>query len=341
MKAVVLKKPCSSKDLMVVEVPPPMIETPTSVLVKMEYAGVNYADILSRKGLYSWAPSRPFILGLEGAGEVVEVGSKVTAVQPGDKVIVATNHGTYAEYITLDETRVTPIIKEYSMAENAAFIASFMTAMIALRDMARVRKNETILVQAAAGALGIAAVQLSKQMGLKVAGTASKPRKIQFLEDQLKIDKAINYLTNDFKEEIMKWTNGQGVDIILESVGGKVFKKSLKSLAPMGRIILVGATSIKYNKFNPFSLWKAWKSIPRINLLTSIRKSNGVLGLHAGWLLTESREKLLPTLNELRTLAEQRKVKPIIDKIYTLDKAGQAHDRIDMRQNIGKVLLKI
>ncbi len=341
MRAIVLEKTGKPEVLKVKDVPTPDITNQDELIVKLSYAGVNYADILSRKGQYSWAPKRPYVPGLEGYGIIEKVGNNVKNYHPGDKVIVVARNGTYAEYIKVTEEQIIPAVDFFSPEQNAAFAASYMTSMVGLYQMARVRPREKILVQAAAGALGIATVQLAKAMGLKVAGTASRPEKISFLKEKLEIDLAINYVEKDFRKEIMQWTNNRGVDVVLESVGGKVFKNSIDCLSPMGRIVVVGATSINYSFLNPFSLIKAWRDIPRINVIKMIRNSYGVLGLHLGWLFTKDKEELMPIKDQLLKIIKNNKIAPVIDTIFPLEKIAEAHRRIETRKNIGKIIIKI
>lgn len=339
MKAVVLRKTGGTSVLRVSEVPKPSIKRDDEVLVRVKAAGVNYAEILSRRGLYGWAPKRPYILGLEGAGIVEEVGKNVSSVKNGDHVIVAVQNGTYAEYIKVTEQQLLPAIEGFDMIENAAFSVSFMTAHVALREMARVRAGETLLVQAAAGALGTATIQIAKALGLKVAGTASKKHKIEFLEKKLGIDLAINYKEQDFLKEVKHWTKGLGVDCILETVGGDVFKRSLKALAPFGRMVVVGVSSIRFSKWNPFTWWHAWKTIPRVNVLTMLGRSQGVMAFHLGRVYIKRRDVLERTWNDLTKLVKEHDLKPVVDKTYPLEQVSEAHMRIERRENIGKVVL--
>ncbi|MHA2175252.1 MAG: quinone oxidoreductase family protein, partial [Candidatus Hodarchaeales archaeon] len=284
MKAIVLEKLGGSEVLKVGEVPKPSVTSPKEVLIKLKYSGINFAEILARRGLYQWVPKKKgFILGMEGAGIVEEVGREST-YQQGDPVIVARNFGCHAEYIAIDEKYVFPALSLFSLKENAAFTASFLTSFIALTEIARVKSGESILIQAAAGALGLATVQLSKAMGLTIAGTTSKIKKKKFLQN-LEIDLAINYIEDNFREKIMEWTNGRGVDIILESVGGKVFRESMKCLAPLGRLVMVGISGVQFSKKNPLTWWPTYKQIPKVNPLKMLGESKGLHAFHAGRLL--------------------------------------------------------
>lgn len=341
MKAVVLKKLGNPSVLKTSEVPDPSPPSSNEVLIRIKAAGLNFAETLMRRGLYQWVPQKKgFILGMEGAGFVQDVGSDVSEFSPGDRVIVGWQSGMYAQYVKVSEKYVYPAIDSYSLEENAAFIASFLTAYIALAEMARVRAGESILVHAAAGALGTATIQLGKAMGLKIAGTASAPPKIEFLSQKMDIN-AINYQTDDFRAAINAWTKGEGVDVILESIGGKVFRDSMACLAPMGRIIVVGLSSIRFNKFNPLSWWPAWRTLPRVNILKMLGRSQGIMAFHVGRLLSERYERLAAAMTALRQLVAERNIRPIIDKTYSLEDVAAAHRRLESRQSIGKVLLQI
>ncbi len=341
LKAVVLDKIGRSDVLQIKKVPKPDVTTSDEILINLKYSGINFAEILARRGLYKWVPSRTgFILGMEGAGIVEKVGSGVTDFNKGDPVIVARGFGCHAEYISLDKKYVFPAIPQYTLQQNAAFSGSFLTAYIALVQMARVRVGETILVQAAAGALGTATVLLAKALGLKVAGTASSPEKIDFLR-KCGVDVAINYSNVKFKDMILEWTNFKGVDVILESVGGEVYRNSLQCLSPMGRLVLVGLSSVRFNKFNPLTWWPTYKLIPRINLLNMLGRSQGILAFHVGRLLDTSYTEVRGIFEELVDFVSQYQITPHIERIFPLEQIAGAHHFIESRQSMGKVILEI
>ncbi|MFX0114020.1 MAG: NADPH:quinone oxidoreductase family protein [Candidatus Hodarchaeota archaeon] len=343
MKAVVLKKLGNPSVLQVSNVPDPSPPSSNEVTVRIKVAGLNFAETLMRRGLYQWIPGKKktgFVLGMEGAGVVEEIGPEVTEFSPGDRVIVGSNSGLYAQFVKVPKTQVYPAIESFSFEENAAFAVSFLTAHVGLEEMARVRKGETLLIHAAAGALGTAAVQLGRAFGLEIVGTASTSAKIQFLTNKMSIQ-AINYQKDDFKAFVNTWTKGTGVDVILESIGGKVFRDSLSCLAPMGRIIVVGLSSIQFSKFNPFSWWGAWRTLPRVNILKMLGLSQGIMAFHLGRLLSERYEQLVLAFEKLRKMVLEYDLRPIIDNIYPLEDATAAHRRLESRQSIGKVLLEI
>ncbi len=341
MKAIVLDKLGGSSVLKVSDVQKPSITSLNDVLIRMKFSGINYAEILARKGIYKWVPKKKgFILGMEGSGIVEKVGRNVSNCKIGDPVIVVRGYSCHAEYVTVNEKYVFPAIPEYALAQNAAFCGSFMTAYIALKKMARVEAGETILVQAAAGALGTATVMLAKAMGLKVAGTASTPKKISLLKN-LNVDLAINYSQENFREAIFNWTNKNGVNIVLESVGGKVFKESFQCLSPMGRLILVGISSVRFNKWNPLTWWPTYKLIPRVNLLSMLGKSQGILAFHLGRLLDDKYAEMKKEYLELVKFVREHTIFPLIGKIFPLDQIGDAHKFIESRKSFGNILLQI
>lgn len=341
MKAILLKKLGGPNVLKVTEVTKPAVTKPTDVLVRLHYSGINYAEILSRKGLYQWVPQKKnYILGMEGAGVVEEIGKEVKDIKIGDRVLVLRGYGCHAEFIKLHEKFIFPIPKNYSLEDGAAFTGSFMTAYIAITRMARMRKKESILVQAGAGALGTSTIKLAKAMEMTVIATASNCEKIQLIEE-LGVDLAINYTKDNFKEKVMNFTNNTGVDVVLESVGGKVFRDSLKCLAPMGKLVMVGISSVRFNKFNPLTWYPTLRLIPRVNLLKMLGKSQGVMGFHAGRLLDNNYQEMMEMFLELVELVEKKNIKPVIGKIFPLSEIAEAHKFIESRKSHGKVLLKI
>ncbi len=332
MKAILLTKYGNPSVLKITEVEKPEIG-PHDLLVKIHYAGVNYADLLSRQGLYSWAPKLPYILGLEASGIVEQIGEKVSKFKVGDPVIVGKNSGGYAEYISVHEDYALSPPSNYGLKESASFVATFFTAWLALTEMARVRTGEVLLVQSGAGGVGTAAIKLGNALGLKVYGTTGSPHKMDFIE---KLG-AIPLSYSDFDKKI-----GEKPDAVLETMGGEVFKKSMAILAPMGRLVSIGGTSIQVNKYNPLSLFRAWRALPRVSFKDLLRNSKGFMGIHVGY-LRKFPERIREPWDALTTLVEQKDIRPVIDEegIFPLENAKDAHRYIHDRKNKGKVLLKI
>ena len=306
------------------------------VKVKVECIGINYAEILSRKGQYSWAPKKPYVMGMEGYGEVVELGKDTTRFKVGDKVIVGQQYGSYAEYVCAPEHLCFPAFDNFSPQENAAFLVNFMTAWVALKKMARVEAGERVLIQAAAGGVGTAAVQIAKALGCEVYGTASKDEKLELIR---KLGgKPINYKMHDFHDEVIK--DGGEVDCVLETVGGEVFKKSKKLLNPFGRLVVVGFASMNLKIWNPFSWVKTYIDAPKVNMMNMAIESKGIYATHIGY-LTENENLTSSIWEELYSFTNHHKLKPIVGKEFPFSEIPEAHRFMESRNSVGKLVVKL
>ncbi len=336
MKAYLLTRSGKPETLKIHDVPEPN-PGDTEVKVKVETIGINYAELLSRRGQYRWAPKRPYVPGMEAYGEVVAVGRKVTDVKVGAKVIVGNQYGAYAEYICVAEHLVFEANPEVSPEENAALVVNFMTAWVGLVKQARLSAGETVLVQAAAGGVGTAAIQLAKALGCKVYGTASRQTKLELIK-QLGADVAINYATEDF-HEIIKSKEG-GIDCVLEVVGGEVFKKSIALLNPFGRLVVIGFASISFKKWNPLTWWKTWKDAPKANVMDMAKGSYGISASHIGY-LTELPAVAKGAYQEMVSFINEHNIKPHVGKVFEFDQMAEAHQFIESRESTGKVVVKL
>ena len=306
------------------------------VKVKIETIGINYAEILSRKGQYSWAPKKPYVMGMECYGEVVALGEGASKYKIGDKVIVGQQYGSYAEYTCAAEHLCFPAIDRFSPEENAAYLVNFMTAWIALKKLCRVEQGERVLIQAAAGGVGTAAVQVGHALGCEVFGTASKADKLELIK---KLGgKPINYSTSDFYEEIMK--DGGKVHCVLETVGGEVFKKSMKLLDSFGRLVVIGFASMNLKIWNPLSWIKTYRDAPKVNMMKMATESKGVFASHIGY-LTEDADLTSAIWDELKDFVELHDLKPVVGKVFAFDDLPEAHAYMESRNSIGKLVVKI
>ena len=336
MKAYVLRKSGAADSLKMEEVPEP-VPSSSELKIKVRSIGINYAEILSRRGQYQWAPKRPYVPGMEAFGEVVEVGSQVNNFNVGDEVIVGGQYGAYAEYLISKEHLTFPAEATFTPAENAAYLVSFMTAYVALFKLARIQPNEKILIQAAAGGVGTSAVQLAKAINAEVYGTASQDDKLKLLAD-LGVDHPINYRSSDFEQYIKE--HGGGVDAVLEVVGGEVFKKSLRSLNTFGRLVVVGYASIPFKKWNPLSWYQTWKNAPKVNVMNQAKFSSGVMATHIGY-LTEHPEISKACWAELKRFVSEYQIKPTVGRVFDFDKMSEAHAWVESRNNIGKTVVTL
>lgn len=317
------------------------IDKPTpredEVLIRSEAIGINYAEILSRKGQYQWAPEKPYIPGMEAYGEVIALGSKVSTHKVGDKVICGGQFGSYGEYFCTKEWLAFPGISGFSAEENAALLVNFMTAWVALVKLGRLNEGEQILIHAGAGGVGSAAIKLGKALGCKVYATAGSDEKVKLMKE-LGADIPINYRSQDF----VKVLNGHGVesvDFVLEVVGGEVFKKSINLLHPFGRLVVAGYASIPYKKWNPFTWWPTWRDAPKAQIMDMAKKSIGIFATHIGY-LTGREEVAKQVVQEMYDFVAKHKLKPLVGKTFAFDQMAEAHAYMESRKSVGKIIVK-
>lgn len=337
MKAVVLTKTGEPEVLLVTNINEPA-PGPGEVRVRIHYAGINYAEILSRKGLYGWAPKRPYILGMEASGLIDELGEGVDAALLGQSVMVGAKTGAYAEKIVIPTNQAIPSPESFSMEESAAFLVNYLTAWVSLFTMAKTQPGDKVLITAAAGGVGTAAVQLCSALGCRVYGMAGSEGKMDFIKS-LGAKDAFNYSSPDCFEDLLSQTNG--VDVALETVGGDVFKRSLNSLNPFGRIVVAGFASLNLKKWNPYSWYKTWRDIPGADIRVMSQKSVSVMSCHLGYLMEEEPEKMESIYVELKDFVLRHGIKPVIGKVFILGEAPRAHRHIESRKSVGKVLLRL
>jgi len=309
------------------------------VKVRVKSIGLNYAEIQSRKGLYGWAPKRPYIPGMEAFGQIEAVGTNVHDLTTGMNVIVVGQYGHYAEEVVVPRSQVLPAFSSFTSAENAAYAVQFMTAWVALFELCRLRSSDQVLIQAAGGGVGTAAVQLAKAMGCTVFGTASQDSKLALIRS-LGADHAINYGTHDFAKEVRSMNQGMGVDVVLEVVGGEVFRKSLDLLEPFGRMAVVGFASLNLNKFSPVSWWKTWKAIPRVKIDAMASASQVVGASHLGYLLRDT-ERMMRIWAELQAFTLEHELKPVVGHEFAFEDMAKAHELMESRQSQGKIVVHI
>jgi NADPH:quinone reductase-like Zn-dependent oxidoreductase len=338
MRAVVLARHGPASSLRVSTVPEPA-PGPGELRVRIRAIGINWAEVLSRKGLYTWAPPLPYVLGMEAFGEIDAIGSGVAGRRLGELVIVGAQTGTYAEMLCVDESQARPALPGLSPDENAAFAVNYMTAWVALFEMARLRPSDRVLVQAAAGGVGTAAVQLAKRFGCTVYGTAGSDAKVAALS-RLGVDHAVNYRTRDFEPEVRAASGGYGVDVVLELVGGEVFRKSVRLLAPFGRVVVAGFASMNLQRWNPLSLWRTWRAIPRADVRAMAIASRSLGATHIGYLLPH-RERMAALWTDLAGFVARHGIRPVVGSVFPLDEIARAHERLESRENVGKVVVRV
>lgn len=325
MKAVIIKEFGGPEQLMLGEWETP-VPAASEVLVKVHASALNRADTLQRKGVYPAPAGASPILGLELAGEVTSVGSAVTRWQPGDKVFGLIPGGGYAEYATIHEDMAMPLPQGFTFEQAVAIPEVFLTAFQALRWLANIQPGETLLVHAGASGVGTAAIQLAKAMGARVIVTASAGKHQTCLD--LGAELAIDYKTEDFHERAMDFTEGKGVDVIIDFIAAPYFHQNIETLATDGRMVILALMGgLKVNDFN---------------LGKMLRKRLSVMG---STLRARSQEYQIKLTQDLASFAipliEQGKIKPVVDSVFSWTEAGEAHKYMEANKNTGKIVLKV
>lgn len=307
------------------------------VRIRVRAAGINFADVLARLGLYPDAPKPPMVVGYEVAGHIDAIGSEVTGFAEGDRVVALTRFGGYADVVVVPVAQVFKLPEGLSDAEAASVPVTYLTAALALYRMAALMPGETVLVHNAGGGVGIAATQLARLRRATVIGTASA-----FKHDALRafgVEHAIDYRHADVGEEVKRITHGRGVDVVLDPIGGRSFGDSYQMLAPLGRLVIFGlsaaATGERRNMWRAF---RAWMDTPRFNSMSLIHRNRGVFGLNLGHLWAERRQ-IAPLMEMLVSELAAGRLQPVVARTFPLDRAADAHRFIQSRQNIGKVVL--
>ncbi len=299
-------------------------------LVEVRAAGLNYADVVERRGLYRKDQPLPYRLGKEAAGVVVARGPRATEFGIGDPVIVVTfANGCYAEFVAAEPHEVFRPPSGMSFIELAAFGGNYATAWWAMHEVARVRPGESALIQAAAGGVGSAAVKLAVSLGCHpVIGTAGGPEKVRTVRE-IGADIAIDYLDEDFRPIVREATGGAGVRYCLESVGGETYERSLEVMAGLGHLVVIGFSSISGDYA---------RAIARLHPLTVFHRSFSVGGLNIDNLGFGYQRA---TWDRLVDHVDAHGIRPLVGHVYPFADVAEAHRSLESRRSTGKVVLAL
>ncbi len=323
MRAMVCRAWGAVEDLELDEVAAP---TPgdDEILIEVKVTAVNYADSLLVAGNYQTKPAFPFSPGLETAGVVGEVGAQITRFAPGDRVMAVLAHGGLADRVLAKEAECFPIPEEMGFVEAGAFPVSYLSSHVAIRWQGRLEAGESMLVLGAAGGVGIPAVEISKAMGARVLAGASTPEKLAVARAH-GADELIDYARDNLKDRVMALTDGKGVDVVFDPVGGELFDSALSSLGWGGRILLVGFVG----------------GIPRIPANRLLVKHRSALGSALRYFRWHAPEKLARSAEELMRWYAEGKLKPLVSERYPLEESAKAIRRLTERQAHGKVVVVV
>jgi NADPH2:quinone reductase len=322
MRAVVVDRWMEPRELAVAEVPEPETR-PGTLKLEVRAAGCNFFDILMVQGRYQVKPPFPFVPGAEVAGVVREVGAGVRGFAPGDRVLATAGLGGFAEVALAPAAAAHRLPDDMSFAEGAAFPIIYPTSYAGLVFRAALQPGEDLLVHAAAGGVGVAAVQIGKALGARVIATAGGPEKLEVARRE-GADHLIDYRAEDFVARVMEITGGKGADVIYDSVGGDVFEKSLKCIAWNGRLLVIGFAS---------------GVIPSVQANRILLKNIAVTGLHWGAHVAKDPAKIPQTFAALFELQRAGKVRPVVFGSYPLEEVPAALEALAGRKTWGKVVV--
>ncbi len=321
---------------------------PGDVLIRVKAVGINFADLLQRMGLYPGTPRPPFIPGMEVSGIVESVPSGLSGptahLQKGAAVAALATFSAYAERVAVPAQHVFRVPEGVPLEDAAAIPVNYLTAYHSMFHMGNLQPGERILVHGAAGGVGIAAVQLARARQLVVFGTAG-PSKQELLR-QIGVDHPIDYSREDFVQAVRRIAP-DGIEMVMDPIGGKSFARSYACLGPTGRLVVYGFSAAAgpqgASRTSPSNLWRGLRALagmPRFNPLRLMRDNISVIGVHLGRM--KGHEGLLRTqLEEIFRMYAAGQVKPVIGKTFPLQAAAEAHRYIHSRQNTGKVVLKV
>jgi len=309
------------------------------VRIRVEASGVNFADIMGRLGIYPDLPPVPVVPGYEVSGRIDAVGAGVDGSWTGRDVLAVTRFGGYADVICVPTNQIFARPANMSALEGAAIPVNYFTAWQLVVVMGGLKAGETVLVHSAGGGVGIAATQIAKHIGARVIGTASAGKHAELRA--LGVDDLIDYRTEDFEARTREITNGRGVELILDAVGGESWKKGYRVLAPTGRLGMFGLSAAATGKNrNVLSMLFAVANMPwfQFNPLSLMNANKGVFGVNLGHMWGEI-DRQRSWADQLWKLWAQGAIKPKIARSFRFNEAPQAHHFIQDRSNTGKVVL--
>ena len=322
MKAIAIKAPGDASVLEMVERPLPCPGV-GEVLIKVMAAGVNRPDLMQRRGLYPPPPGASDIPGLEIAGKIVAVGESVEDRAPGDAVCALVTGGGYAEYCLAATPLCLTVPQRLSFVEAAALPEALFTVWSNMFDRGGLQPGETLLVHGGTSGIGTTAIMLARLHGIRVLATAGGPEKCEACS-ALGAE-AIDYQRENFRDRVMSLTDGKGVDVILDIIGGPYLTRHLEILAPEGRLVIIAVQGGPKAELNLLPIM-----LKRLTVTGSTLRPRGLA--EKAHLASTIRERIWPWVNS-------GKLRPVIDSIFGLEDAAKAHQRMESSQHIGKIVL--
>ena len=324
MKAILCKEYGPAEKLVIEEVPSPEVKG-RGVKVRVKAAGLNFPDTLIIENKYQLKPSLPFSPGGEMAGEVIEVGDKVTRFKVGDRVAGLTGYGAFAEEVIVPEQNLLPVPDGMSDEKAAAFTMVYGTSYYALKQRGNLQPGESLLVLGASGGVGLATVELGKAMGAKVIAAASSAEKLAVAKEA-GADELINYAEEPLKDAVKKLTHSKGVDVIYDPVGGDFTEQALRTMAWNGRHLIIGFAA---------------GDIPQIPANLTLLKGCSVVGVFWGSFTQREPEANGQNMRELFKLFQEGKISPRVSEVYDFEDYEKAFGALTGRRATGKIVLRV
>lgn len=324
MKAMIVKEYGPLENLTLAEVANP-VARPHEVVIDIKACSVNFGDSLMVEGTYQEKPALPFSPGMEVSGVIAELGAEVSGWQVGQRVQALTSFGGFAEKIAVAAGGLIAIPDEMSHEDAAAFVVAYGTSHVALDYRAKLKKDEWLVVHGAGGGVGLTAVEIGKILGAKVIATAGSDEKLAIAKSK-GADYLINYSHEDVREKIKLVTGGHGADVVFDPVGGDIFKASLRSMAPEGRILIIGFAS---------------GDIPKAAANHLLVKNVDLIGFYWGAYKKFKPEVLTDSAETLFNWYAEGKIKPHISATYPLERTVDAIAALRNRTSSGKVVVTV
>ena len=324
MKAVLCKAFGPADTLVVEDVSSPEIKK-NEVLLDVHAAGINFPDTLIIEGKYQFKPPFPFSPGGEASGVISAVGEKVSHLKVGDRVMALTGWGSCAVQIAVPAYNILPMPDAMDFTTAAAFSMTYGTAIHALKQRGALQAGETLLVLGASGGVGLAAIEIGKAMGARVIAAASSAEKLEVAR-QAGADELINYQDEDVRERLKTLTKGQGVDVVIDPVGGDLFETVFRSIAWNGRMLVIGFAS---------------GTIPSLPVNLPLLKGAAVIGVFWGSYAQRQPQDNVANFQQLFAWFAEGKLKPLVSQTFALEDTAQAINTLAARKAVGKLVIKV
>src|SRR4029079_1665830 len=307
------------------------------VVIKVRAAGLNFADILARQGLYPDGPPKPCVMGYEVSGVVESAGKDVNSSFVGKSMVAMTRFGGQSDHVVVKAAQMFEKPAKLTFEQAAAIPVNYLTAYALLVVMGSLHAGESVLIHNAGGGVGLAALDIAKKVGAVTYGTASGS-KHQFLKER-GLDHPIDYRKQDWQPELQKLTNRLGVDLIIDPIGGAHWKKSYAALRHTGRLGMFGVSTASANGISGnCKMLKAAIQTPRFHPFALLNKNRGVFGLNLGHMWHEP-EKVAVWMRDILRGVGEGWIRPYVDRSFSFEETGKAHKYLEERRNTGKVVL--